>query len=435
MSSSRRTFIKGSVASVFAAAPLAQAAGANEKKIVLGLIGCGNRGNTLLGRLALISHVEVAYIADPDSKRREAGAKRTAGAKPTGDFRRILDDPSVDAVIIATPDHWHAPAALLALDAGKHAYVEKPCAHNLHEASLLRTAADRAKGKLVVQHGTQARSSQAFQQVMQRLHDGIIGEVMVAKAWNIQKRDNIGHGRPSNPPAGFDYDMWVGPANMLPFQANRHHYKWHWWFNYGCGGMGNDGIHHLDYARWGLGVNTPPSRVAALGGKYYFDDDQQFPDTQQVIFEYPDGGQIGQKRMLVYEQRLWSVTYPFNVDSGAEYFGTEGEMFLSARGKIRIVRKGNRRIDWKPTGSLKYDPKDHLQNWFDAIRGNALPNADMHVAFDTVSLVHLGNIATRVGRTLLYDSKRNQVVDDAQANSMLKRHYRQGGYWAIPAGV
>lgn len=462
MTSTRRTFIKGSAASVLAAAGAARTAGAGqkrsgeqdrrspaatrpaaartsspalEKRLAVGLIGCGNRGNTLLGRLEMIDDVRVAAIADPDAQRCAAGVKRTPGAKPADDLRRVLDDPSIDGVIIATPDHWHAPAALLALDAGKHVYVEKPCAHNLHEAALLRDAAAKARGKLVVQHGTQARSSRAFAQVMQQLRDGIIGKVMVAKAWNIQKREDIGHGTPSDPPPDFDYDMWVGPAQWMPFQENRHHYKWHWWFNYGCGGIGNDGIHHLDYARWGLGVDTPPTRVSALGGKYYFDDDQQFPDTQQVIFEYADGDQVGQKRMLVYEQRLWSVTYPFNVDSGAEFFGTDGEMFLSARGKIRVIGKRNRRINWKPTGSLKYDPKDHLENWFAAIRGDATLNADMRVAFNTTSLVHLGNIATRVGRTLTYDAAADRVVGDREANGLLKRRYRRQGHWAIPAGA
>jgi hypothetical protein len=149
-----------------------------------------------------------------------------------------LDDPSIDAVTIATPDHWHTPAAILAMEAGKHVYVEKPCSHNLREGRLLVEASART-GK-IVQHGTQARSSTGFREAVQMLRDGVIGDVLIARAWNIQRRSNIGHAQPSDPPAGFDYDLWVGPAPMLPFQANRHHYTWHWWYNFGTGDLGND---------------------------------------------------------------------------------------------------------------------------------------------------------------------------------------------------
>lgn len=430
MQTNRRTFIQGSLAATLSAASITRAAGANEKKVVVGLIGFGNRGTRLLSNLREISDVEVAYVCDPDSARCHAGAEQSGSAKPEADFRRVLDDSSVDAVLIATPDHWHAPAALLALDAGKHVYVEKPCAHNIREASLLRDVANQSN--LVVQHGTQARSSKGFQEAMQMLREGVIGDVLSAKAWNIQRRDDIGHGKPSSPPAGFDYDMWVGPAEMMPFQNNRHHYLWHWWYNYGCGGIGNDGIHHLDYARWGLGVDTLPTRVSAIGGKYFFDDDQQFPDTQQVIFEYENGAGPGGKRMLIYEQRLWSVTYPFNVDSGAEFFGTQGEMFLSARGKIRILGPRNRQIDKKPTASLKYVAKDHVQNWLDCIRSSSIPNATMDIAFRTATLIHLGNIAARVGRTLQFNPQSARIKDDNEADAMVSRRYRKEGHWAIP---
>lgn len=418
-------------AAALSAASMARAAGANEK-VVVGLVGHGNQGGQHLKILETWDDVEVAYVCDPDAARLENARKESSSAKLVSDLRRILDDPSVDAVVIAAPDHWHAPAALLALDAGKHVYVEKPCAHNLREARLLRDAARRHQDKLKVQHGTQTRSSQAFMQVMQMLREGVIGEVKAAKAWNIQKRKDIGHGTPSEPPAGFDYDLWVGPAEMMPFQSNRYHYTWHWWYNFGCGGIGNDGIHHLDYARWGLGVDSPPRRVSALGGKFFFDDDQQFPDTQQVAFEFSDGDN---QRLLVYEQRLWSVTYPFNVDAGAEFYGTKGEMFLSSRGKIRILGPRNTRIDWQPKGALKCRVEDNQRNWLDCIRHGGTPHANMEIAYNTVSLVHLGNIATRVGRTLQFDPTSHQIVGDDQASALLARRYRQAGHWAIPANV
>ena len=434
--STRRRFLaeatSAAAASTLLAGPSLGAAGANEK-IVVGLIGHGNQGGNHLKVLQTQPNVEVAYVCDPDAERRQNALKVDPDVKLVDDLRRILDDPGVDGVIIATPDHWHAPAALLALAAGKHVYVEKPCAHNIREAGLLRDAARR--GKLKVQHGTQARSSRAFQQVMQKLRDGIIGEVLSAKAWNIQRRVDLGHCQPSPPPAVLDFDMWTGPAVKLPYQTNRSHYNWHWWFDYGAGGIGNDGIHHLDYARWGLGVQGLPTRVSAMAGKYFFDDDRQFPDTQQVAFEYADDGAPGGKKLLVYEQRLWSVTYPFNVDAGAEYYGTEGEMFLSSRGKIRILHKKNQRVDWKPDGSLKYEVADNEANWFDCIRNGGTPNANMEVAYRTASAVHLGNIASRVGRELVYDGAAQKIVDDAEANSLITRKYRAGGYWAIPKGV
>lgn len=432
MSSTRRTFFQGSVAAAAALSAGTVARADANKKIIVGQIGCGRRGERHLPALARLQDVEIAYVCDPDSNRRAAAAKLQPGAKPVGDFRRILDDPAIDGVTIATPDHWHTPMALLAIDAGKHVYLEKPCSHNMREGQLLQQAA-LASG-LVVQHGTQARSCQGFVEAMQMLSDGIIGEVMSAKAWNIQRREEIGRTQPTEPPKGFDYDMWLGPAKKVPFQANRHHYNWHWWYDFGCGGIGNDGIHHLDYARWGLGVQGLPTRIAAMGGKYFFDDDRQFPDTQQVIFEYPGDGSAGGQRMLTYEQRLWSKTYPYNVDSGAEFFGTEGEMFVSSRGKFRVLGPRNRRIEKAPRSSLKYKLDDHLKNWIDGIRGDARINAPMDIALDTVALVHLGNIAVRVGRSLVLDKDQQKIKGDDEANALFTRQY-QPDHWAIPKGV
>ena len=237
-------------------------------------------------------------------------------------------------VVVATPDHWHAPAAILACEAGKHVYVEKPQSHNLRESRLLLDAAQR--NKVVVQHGTQSRSDPLVAGAVQMLREGVIGDVLVAKAWNVQQRGNIGHEQPSDPPAGLDYDMWVGPAEFVPFQKNRFHYQWHWWHNFGTGDIGNDGTHEIDYARWGLGVSGLPTTVTALGGKYFFDDDQEFPDTASCAFEWPGDGQAGSRRQLIFEMRLWSTNYPFNCDSGAEFYGTAGRMLLSKRGKVEV---------------------------------------------------------------------------------------------------
>jgi len=424
--SSRRSFLKqaGIGAAVTGWSPSLQAAGANDR-IRWGIIGCGQRGRWFFD--------DADYVCDPDKKRLAIAAEKSGvdSAHAVTDFRRILDDPSIDAVVIAAPDHWHAPAAIMACEAGKHVYVEKPCSHNFREAQQLLEAARR--NKVVVQHGTQQRSRPFTIEAIAKLHDGIIGDVLVAKAWNIQRRDNIGFGKPGATPAEVDYDMWVGPAEWNPFQANRFHSDWHWWYNFGTGDIGNDGAHEIDYARWGLGVDTLPSRAVALGGKYYFDDDQQFPDTATCVFEYPKDGQGGNPRQLVFEMRLWSKNYPINCDSGVEFFGSAGKMSLSKRGKMIIRDDKNQVIEEKR--AEKPPPRIHLDNMFASIRNSSKPSADILEALRSVALIHLANIAVRTGRALDFDPVKEQIVGDEDANRLLSRKYREGGHWAIPNGA
>jgi len=425
----RRTFVKKAGAISAGAATLGwagnvRAAEANDK-IVFGVIGCGGRGGGFCNG--------AAYVCEPD-KKRLAGAAKKAGVKESHavtDMRRIFDDKSVDAVIIAAPDHWHAPAAIMACDAGKHVYVEKPCSHNLRESRLLLDAARR--NKVVVQHGTQHRSNKMIAGAVQMLREGVIGDVLAARAWNVQRRGSIGHAEPGKPPADVDYDAWVGPAEFVPFQRNRFHYNWHWWYNFGTGDIGNDGTHEIDYARWGLGVDTLPSKIVGLGGKYFHDDDQEFPDTATCALEYPGDGKVGSRRQLIFEMRLWSTNYPYNCDSGAEYLGTKGKMFVSKRGKLEILGERNKKIEAKP----KEPPKllGHLEDFFDAIRTGRRPNADIEEAHRSVAVVHLANIAVRLGRSLEFDPQKEQVVGDDEANELLSRKYRKEGHWAVPKGV
>ncbi len=435
----RRTFLQKTSAATatvaLAGVPAIHAAGVQEK-LVVGLIGCGGRGPGVADGFAKLPNVEIAYVCDPDAERLGKAAE-TFGVKSShavGDLRKVLDDKAVDAVIVATPDHWHAPASILACDAGKHVYVEKPCAHNFREGQLLVQAARR--NDRVVQHGTQQRSSRNTATAIQMLREGIIGKVLAAKAWNVQRRNNIGHAKPGKPPAGFDYDTWIGPAPMVPFQENRHHYTWHWWYDFGTGDMGNDGVHDLDYALWGLGVDTHPSRIASLGGKYYHDDDQQFPDTQTAVFEFDGDGSFGSRRQLVFEMRLWDTSYPYNTDSGAEYYGTEGKMLYSKRGKLMVWDQKNRRID-KPQAKqavpLKID--NHAQDFVDAIKTSRRPNADIEIGFRSAALCHLANIANRLGRVVNFDPQAETILDDEQAQAMLSRTYREGGHWSVPSGV
>jgi predicted dehydrogenase len=435
--SSRRRFLgeAGVAAGAAALAWAGRARGATAPATVtLGAIGCGGQGTSLIKRFAALEGVEVAYVCDPDEARAGSAAKAVATAtgkapRVVTDLRRVLDDRSVDAVTVATPDHWHAPATILACDAAKHVYVEKPCAHNFREGQLMVEAARRTKR--VVQHGTQSRTNPVVLRAIRLLREGAIGEVLVAKAFDVQQRKNIGHATPADPPKGFDYDLWVGPAPFVPFQPNRYHYTWHWWYDFGTGDLGNDGVHELDIARWGLGVNEHPATVAAVGGKYFFDDDQQFPDTQTVVFEYPAHAPSGRPRQLVFEMRIWSPYQPDGEENGNIFYGTEGWMLLCKAGIVKLYdRKGKPR---PVEGELPRGP-GHQEDFVAAVRESRPPAAEIGVGFRSAALCHLGNIATRVGGTLHFDPAAERFVGDDEANRLLGRSYRPG-HWAVPRGV
>jgi predicted dehydrogenase len=429
----RRTFLQLASASVAAAS--LQSANAQvraktvQNRLRVGLIGCGGRGRHDANLFRDNPGVEIAYVCDPDQHRLAAAASTfgIAADHAVRDLRRLLDDGSVQAVIVATPDHWHSPATILACNAGKHVYVEKPISHNIREGRLLVEAAER--NRVFVQHGTQSRSTRMMIDAVHALRGGVIGNVLVAKCWNVQKRSSIGSGEDAVPPDGFDYDTWVGPATMIPYRTNRVHNRWTWWYHFGTGDMGNDGVHDIDYTRWGLGVDSHPNNVTAFGGKLFFDDDQEFPDTQQVTFEYAGDERVSQKRLLVYEQRLWSTNYPRNVDSGAEFFGTAGQMFLSRRGKIEIVDERNRRVPLEIT-PLAQDDRAHVQNFLAAIREETTLNADALTGHLSTSLCHLGNIATRLGRSFAFDPATEQILNDPEANRLVHREYRD--HWGRP---
>lgn len=417
-------------AAAMAAPAYVRASNANER-VTLGVIGCGGQGSNLLRVFDKVT--DVAYVCDTDASRREKAKDASRAKHAVSDLRQVLDDASVDAVVVATPDHWHAPAAIMACDAGKHVYVEKPCSHNYVEGKMLLEAARR--NNVVVQHGTQSRSNELIANGVQMLREGVIGDVLMAKAWNVQTRPNIGRMTPSNPPAGVDYDAWVGPAEFMLYQENRFHYNWHWWYNFGTGDIGNDGTHEIDYARWGLGVEGLPTTVTGLGGKYFHDDDQQYPDTSTCAFEWLGDGSAGSRRQLIFEMRLWSTNYPYNCDSGAEFYGTEGRLFMSKRGKLEVYGPRNARIeDAKPSEPVQIE-SDHRRDFVESIVAGRRPRADIAIAQDSVALVHLANIATRLGRSLHVDTQLETIRGDEEATHLLSRDYRDGGHWAIPKGV
>ena len=432
----RRDFVKLSsvglsAASLLGTAPAQTPRGANEK-LVVALIGCGGRGMSDADRFKNLPNVEVACVCDVDDARRASAVKslNIQANRAFSDMRRVLDDKSIDAVIVATPDHWHSPASILACDAGKHVYVEKPISHNIREGRLLVEAS--ARNRTLVQHGTQCRSTSTMIEAVQRLREGIIGDVLVAKCWNIQRRGELPPGKETAPPMGFDYDSWVGPATMIPYRTNRVHQRWTMWYHFGVGEAGNDGVHDLDYTRWGLGVETHPTKISANGGKYFFTDETEFPDTQQATFEYPGDGSPGSRRLLIYEQRLWSTNYPHNCDSGAEFYGTKGQMFLSRRGKLSVLddRNAPMKLD---VPLLAQDDAAHVKNFCDCIRSGTNPTADALTGHLSTSLAHLANIATRVGRSLTFDPANEQFLDDEEANQLIRREYRD--HWGTPNDV
>ena len=429
----RRRFLAataGLSASLLAASQL-RAAGANER-VRIAILGAGNQGRRHAESLLSLSNAEIAAVSDVDAERLAAQRERAGNqAQAVADFRRILDDRSIDAVTIALPDHWHTPAALLALAAGKHVYVEKPCSHNVREGRQLVDAA--AKSKLVVAHGTQSRSTPGIIEAIALLRDGAIGNVLIAKCWNYQQRDDIGRRTPSAPPATVDYDAWVGPAEWMPFQDNRFHYNWHWWRNFGTGDVGNDGCHELDLALWGLGVDQHPSTIAAVGGKYHFKDDQEFPDTVQATFEWPGDGAPGDRKMLIYEQRLWTTNYPHNVDSGVEFLGDAGRMFISKRGKFELQGPRNARSDRALNGSIVAQVEENHEDWLHVIRDGGIPQANIEAAHRTATLAHLGNISIQLGRSLKFDPQTESIPADAEAAALLQRRYRADGHWAVPS--
>jgi predicted dehydrogenase len=291
----------------------------------------------------------------------------------------------------------------------------------------------RRSGK-VLQVGTQTRSSSCAQEAMQRLRAGEIGDVLVAKAWNSQRRSSISKSKPGQPPAHLDFDLWVGPVPMVPYRPNLLHGVWRWWYDFGCGDIGNDGVHDIDVACWGLGVTAHPATVACLGGKYFFDDDQQFPDTQYAVYEYPVEGKPGQRKQLIFEQRIWSPYVQEGYENGAAFYGTKGMLIIGHTVGWKLYGEKNKPLAERTERSAERLPAHHT-NFFDCIRGDQKQlNADATAGHLSAALVHLANIAARVGRVLRFDPQTEQVTNDPEAAPLVRRQYREG-HWAVPRGV
>lgn len=424
---SRRTFIQH-VGATLAAAPLmvSRSRGQAPADIVnIGVIGTGSRGTSLLESLAEAKGARVVALCDLDPERLQKAARmvETQNAVTThDDYRKLLDSKELDAVFVATPDHWHTPLALAAILAGKDVYVEKPCSHNIHEANLLVKCA--REHQRCVQHGTQRRSSAVDIAGVRAIQEGLVGEVFVAKAINHQLREKIGKAPEEPPPAGVNYDMWLGAAPKRPFTQNRWHYNWHWFWEYGGGDLVNDGIHQLDQAVWGLGLDLQyPEAVVSSGGQLWYDDDHETPDTQTIVFEYPG-------KQIMYEMRLWTDYKMEGHDNGTIFYGTKGKMEIGRKGAFATTVEG-KVIEVRPE-DYGIQAEDSVNNFITAVRQGdpSLLNSPIERGAVSTNLCHLGNIGVRCGGIkLAYDPETEAITSEshhAQANQLIRREYRKG---------
>jgi predicted dehydrogenase len=438
----RRTFLARSATAGAALAGVAPAVSlAGEKllesdRIGVAVVGLRGRGHNLLKIFGNHEDVDVRYVCDVDEgilTKRRAELVESTRQRPEAitDFRRALDDRSVDAIVLATPDHWHAIPTILACQAGKDAYTEKPDGHSVLEGKTMVEAAK--KHERIVQLGTNTRSSQHMIDAMAYIGEGHLGRTLVAKAWESAPQRNLGYPANSAPPAGVDYDTWLGPAPKRPFNRLRFHGNWRWFFDYGTGDLGNDGVHRLDYALWGLKaaaeaqgdtLPTYPKVVSSHGGKRYFDDAQEWPDTLMTTYDY--GGPI-----LTYEMRLWSP-YPLHgLKEGAMVLGDKGSVLLSSRSWTAYDEKGQEVLTRDGARNLQASSV-HVRNFLDCMRTRKRPAADLETIGHPSSLLcHIGNIAWRVGRSVKFDADTETFIGDAEANQFVSRpEYRAP--WVLP---
>jgi predicted dehydrogenase len=412
----RRTLLTSAAAAV-AGTAAANGAPAAER-IRVAIMGLGSRGLTLVDAF-LAAGAEVAGLCDVDEnaagRAADVVAKRQE-VKPRvdRDIRRLLDDASIDAVVVAAPNHWHAPATILACSAGKHVYVEKPCSHTPEEGELAVAAA--RKHGVVVQHGTQRRSWPWVCAAVKAVQDGTIGPVHLARSWYTNRRPSIGRGERIEPPRTLDWTLWQGPAPERPFASNVVPYHWHWRWHWGNGELGNNGVHGLDVARWALGL-TFPTRVVSAGGRWYHDDDQETPDTLSVAYEFPGGKQI------TWEGQSCSPLGNQASTFGVSFHGPEASLVIDTEG-WRVL-DGKNVIVSEHTGSKK-DDVVHVVDFLDAIRDGRRPVADIAEGHASALLCHLGTIAHRTDRVLHTRPEDGHIVGNDDAAALWTKEYRPG---------
>jgi predicted dehydrogenase len=416
---------------------VSSAKAAPSDRVRVAVVGVRGQGGSHIRAYSGMPNVEIAALCDIDENvldNRLAEVEKRTGKKPERyfDLRKLLENKDIDAISIATPNHNHTLQTIWGLQAGKHVYCEKPCSHNIFECKQI-VAAARKYGK-VVQHGVNARSSGGPMEAVQKMRDGLIGDVYMARGLCFKRRDTIGRAKPEPVPAGVHYDLWLGPAPKREFTKNRFHYTWHWFWDYGNGDFGNQGIHELDIARWGLGVKYP-TKVMALGGHFMFDDDQETPNTLNVAYEFNEGGK---KKMMTFEVRHWDTNTEGQSGVSNTFYGSGGYLGIDGYNKYASYvgefvgepkpgqGAGVRRERKIVPGPAKNEGGSNWKNFIDAVVANdrSVLNNEIEEGAISCTLMHLGNISYRVGRAINFDPVKLEIIGDKEASAMMTRNYR-----------
>jgi predicted dehydrogenase len=439
---SRRIFLKkastgavayslGGVLPAFSSKSYRNIIGANEK-IAVACMGVNSRGLAVGTNFASQKNCEVLHVSDVDTRAADVcinAIEKIQQKKPiaTPDFRKALEDKNVDVLIVTAPDHWHAPAAMLACSAGKHVYLEKPCSHNPNEGEMLVKSA--AKHNRVLQMGNQRRSWPNVAAAIAELHAGVIGRPYFAKAWYTNNRPSIGIGKETAVPSWLNYDLWQGPAPRRPYKDNLIHYNWHWFWNWGTGEALNNGTHMVDLARWGLGVNYPTS-VSSTGGRFRFQDDWETPDTQVINLQF------GNKAMISWEGRSCNAKNIESNSAGVIFYAENGTLLIESSNSYKIFDakgvlikdvKNNIIVDARNiAGPSQALDALHIQNLFDGIKNGSPVASDILSGHQSTLLMQLGNIALRTGRNLQIDPLNGHILHDADALKYWSRTYQTG---------
>jgi len=417
----RRTFL-------MTAGAAASAAGANDR-INIAVAGVRGRGREHVEIYGRQPNTRVAAVCDIDQAQSERAvqlAEKVQGSKPKvyQNFRQMLDDKEIDAVSIATCNHWHALQTIWACQAGKDVYVEKPASHTIWEGRKMIEAA--RKHQRIVQVGMQSRTTAHKLRAMELLRQGVIGKVYMAKGLCFKRRKSIGTGPDGPVPPGVDYNTWLGPAPWRPFNAVRFHYNWHWFWDTGNGDIGNQGVHEMDIARWGLGKTTLPKKVHSSGGKFGHNDDQETPNTQLSVFEYDDCQLIFEVRGLLTGGES-SIHYDGSNFIGNLFYGTEGFMSVDVAGfQVYLGEKRELAQQMKFDETKEWDTTPHMSNFLSAVRTRKHTDLSCDIAEGHLSaaLCHMANISYRTGRKLTFDPAAENFPGDREANALVRRVYR-----------
>jgi predicted dehydrogenase len=421
---SRRTFFQGAAAALSAARVI----GANDR-INVGLIGIGGRGTAHLNAYIKISDCQVAALCDVNQAARERAQARLQNAtsmkaKEYKTMRELFADKEIDAVSIATPNHWHALATIWACQAGKDVYVEKPASYNVHESWRMVEVARQTNR--MVQVGSQSRSLPTMIRAMQLLHDGAIGKVYMSKGLCFKRRKSIGKTPVEPVPPGLDWSEFLGPAPMRPYTKNRFAYNWHWFWDTGNGDIGNQGIHQMDICRWGLGGVGMPKSAVSTGGKYVYDDDQETPNTQLATLDYGDKEIVFDVRGILSGPEAGNAVKGVN-SIGNLFLGSDGWMWTSGNG-FRVYKGEKNELAMDEESKSEEDSTvRHMKNLLAACRSRNYHDltADVEIGATSAALVHFANISYRVGRKVFWDDAKKSFVNDAEANKLLTRDYRK----------